>query len=747
MAQRLKPQQAVDQFVTVQSSLQQVKTLLDAGIGCITYLRGLFPDEAFDDRKLLAPRPPMTRAETAGNKDAKAREEGAFSVRVKQLKRGSSEEMDKLMNYLDKGATEAIEKGYLHQLIFAIYLDPEEPTNIVEAYTFTFSYETDPQGNKRPELVVQDQLSGMVISSSGNTSKPDEKRKEGEVKRQVQQMIKNIITSTQLLDELPRRRFLNVRLLYTDETPAEYEPPCFKPVAVDQPGFTIATPGCQEGPDISTLGSMSTGFHGVAVHSVSVAHVLDTAYDENISKDAALRQNRVDATTRPVVWDAEALTSSATDADARLVEPEPVAIKGDEGAVFSPNEVKNGREEAMEVLRKKVGLEADEDAVMQARGDVEESFFDSHLSDNANLRLAIVAVDPDQQQATSVASTQYDPAVSRQRSYRPPVPLFDETNEQYAERTAASQPGPPPSQLEKVDEEEEVESPPAETQLLDYSQHGGSANFADSGSGPEPDTIKTVPQAPAASGSGLKTTLPATKTKKKAAPAPPPVAAVEPRPARKSTRNRHKMAEDACECGDKDDDGGMICCGSCDVWKHCFCYGYTSLNDPRLPDDFVCYRCRAETGKTESLLDPVREGEIEQALAELRSLALFRRALAVVWQDGVLPMKELAERLAVDNATAGQVLKRLQAEEFIYEQTPRRSLKSKGNSQVGSLKKGPLVVDKTTKIKKKKADYFNPGRGVEQSMSSKLDVAKADAEGAADDLACLPNLSAFEQAD
>lgn len=32
--------------------------------------------------------------------------------------------------------------------VLAIYLDPKEPTNIVEAYTFTFRYETDAQGNK-----------------------------------------------------------------------------------------------------------------------------------------------------------------------------------------------------------------------------------------------------------------------------------------------------------------------------------------------------------------------------------------------------------------------------------------------------------------------------------------------------------------------------------------------------------------------------------------------------------------------
>ncbi|GAA5879978.1 hypothetical protein JCM8547_004830, partial [Rhodosporidiobolus lusitaniae] len=77
----------------------------------------------------------------------------------------------------------------------------------------------------------------------------------------------------------------------------------------------------------------------------------------------------------------------------------------------------------------------------------------------------------------------------------------------------------------------------------------------------------------------------------------------------------------------------------------------------------------------------------------------------------------------VDNATAAQVLKRLEAEEFLYEQVPvSKRLKGKNGSQVGSLKKGPLAVNKTPKSRKKKADYFTPGRGVEYDFSSKLEM-------------------------
>jgi hypothetical protein len=49
----------------------------------------------------------------------------------------------------------------------------------------------------------------------------------------------------------------------------------------------------------------------------------------------------------------------------------------------------------------------------------------------------------------------------------------------------------------------------------------------------------------------------------------------------------------------------------------------------------------------------------------------------------------------VDNATAGQVLKRLKAESFIVEQGASRKGKGKVGSQIGSLKAAPQVVNKS----------------------------------------------------
>ncbi|BGP38010.1 hypothetical protein JCM10449v2_001937 [Rhodotorula kratochvilovae] len=749
MAQRFKAPataQQADQAVTLQTSLQQVKALLEAGIGCVAYLRGLLPEDSFEDYKLLAPRPPVSRSNssTTVSKEEREKSNAPSSVRVKKLKRGASVEADKLLDYLELGATEAIEKGYLHQLIFAIYLDPDEPTNLVESYTFTFTYDTDAHGNKaswlaslRPELTVQDQLSGMVISSSAYGSMAREApRKEGDVKRQVQQMIKNLITSTQVLDELPRRRFLNLRLFYTDDTPPSYEPPCFRPVAIDAPGYTLTTPSVGDPPDFGTLGNVATGFHGVALHSVSIAHVLDTPFDEHINLDEALARNRLDAASRPVVWNAESLAESATDDDAKLKVVEPLAVRDPHGGLHSIEEVCEGADGEMAELRKRVGIEQSEEAVVTARGLAEETICDTNLSDNTVLRRAIASTEKRAPSAGALP-TQLDPVISRQKSCLPPVPLFDESAAQYQQRVAEQQQPIAGSSKVLAQEEEVVNekrdeakkaketSPPFETQLFEYSQmevdDALDTGAAETTFESEPDTTKTLEPTGAAALHSIKEEI--------------------VRPRRKSTRSKMRTAEDACECGDKEEDEGMICCSTCDVWKHAVCYGFEGVDDKRIPDVFTCYRCLAGAAVDEATHEPEREGEIEQALAEFRSLALFRRAIAVVWQEGVLSMKALADRLAVDNSTASQVLKRLKAEEYIVEQGgSSRRQRGKNGSQVGSLKTAPLVVNKSSKqLKRKKAEYFTPGSGAELGVFTLLrPVSEIDQAAAAPPTAC-PN--------
>lgn len=73
--------------------------------------------------------------------------------------------------------------------------------------------------------------------------------------------------------------------------------------------------------------------------------------------------------------------------------------------------------------------------------------------------------------STSSPATQVAPVVSRQRSCRPPVPLFGESTEQYNQRISASQATEPQvpqaSQQKGDDRKDKRDEMPVETQLFD----------------------------------------------------------------------------------------------------------------------------------------------------------------------------------------------------------------------------------------------------------------------------------------
>lgn len=153
--------------------------------------------------------------------------------------------------------------------------------------------------------------------------------------------------------------------------------------------WRLASTGALNSPCTSTLALTMYASRSVALHSVSIAHVLDTSYDENISLDEALVRNKRDAASRPVVWNAESLAERVTDEDDKLVVAEPVAVKDPSGKIIPFELVSSAESEEMAHLRQKIGIEFNEDALVVAKGHMEETLVDSNISDNEALRRAV----------------------------------------------------------------------------------------------------------------------------------------------------------------------------------------------------------------------------------------------------------------------------------------------------------------------------------------------------------------------
>ena len=136
---------------------------------------------------------------------------------------------------------QALEKNYLRELIFLIYLDPTKPEVIHEKFTFTFSYD---------EGVISMGLEGS------NKEKKKAVRME-ELKGETQDLLRKLLVVTQGLDKLPDEAYLAIKLTYYDEvTPKDYEPEGFRP------DFTKEVP-MPAGSYRVSLGRADTGFHAI----------------------------------------------------------------------------------------------------------------------------------------------------------------------------------------------------------------------------------------------------------------------------------------------------------------------------------------------------------------------------------------------------------------------------------------------------------------------------------------------------
>lgn len=201
--------------VTEQRSALFVKKLLAVAISNITYLRNIFPENAFGDKCLEDLNLKILRDESSCP--------GACQV-IKWV----------------KGCFDALDKKYLKTLIIGIYVDPNNPETVIESYTFKFSYQNDGS--------VDIYRNGKKIADSFTAE---------ETKKATIKLLRTLIVLTNTLSPLPDNVMMTMKLLYHDEvTPSDYEPPGFKAATDDPFAFN------DDAANIA-VGSVSTSFHTV----------------------------------------------------------------------------------------------------------------------------------------------------------------------------------------------------------------------------------------------------------------------------------------------------------------------------------------------------------------------------------------------------------------------------------------------------------------------------------------------------
>jgi len=271
--------------VTQQQSTVFVKKLLAIAISNIAYLRVVFPEKAFSDRRL----------EDLNLKILKNDKSCPFAVQ--------------LIDWL-KGVFDAVEKKYLRMLILGLYRRSSDPNTLLEMYSFRFSY-TD---TTEMEIYSDDRK----ISSASTAS---------QTRKATISLLRNLVLRIRMLSPLPDDVSVMMKLFYYDEvTPEDYEPP----------GFTAAETDfirLEGNPQKFRFHTVSTAFHSLQLRVIADTAVAGEDEEaESVQNDQLMTQDDMggmdveidDAQSREEYQVNSGPTTPETDAEAE----QPAAANG-----------------------------------------------------------------------------------------------------------------------------------------------------------------------------------------------------------------------------------------------------------------------------------------------------------------------------------------------------------------------------------------------------------------------------------
>ncbi|KAG9226586.1 hypothetical protein CCMSSC00406_0006189 [Pleurotus cornucopiae] len=727
------------QAITSVQSLAAVQTLLRAGLGCIAYVRNLLPADNFSPSHFTSEddsvSTELSECSTPGSGRSSSIRQNINGFKIMTMSRGYTDEADKILNYLEHGIFDAVEKQYLRSFIFGIYLDSNDPNNIVEAYTFNFQYHKIPGTNIAiPVMTLDEGVKNMSLNGRDPVvdavkgGKPPTLR---DVKRSVKRLLKALIHSTNNMEALPKRRFATFKVFYTESTPPEYEPPNFRPGDQKKDKWYFMTHDMDEMPEKWSLGSVETGHHSVDVNVRSVVSYLPSStenddstftgtisVDKNAHKLTPVQEANVrvveaenqlkDAEQRNIAWAVDGVVVGDEDAEG---DEDPEYELGPEGQYVRtapkgplvPNEnVPVGmRSIDGEIIPLARPHHADEGSM-----DIDEAHFGG-ISEEVPTHVAQLK-HPENQltpgQADPLEQTQplqdpallFTPSANRQTSSTCiPSPSSSDHLDYETTPTPSGRKLPTSSIREDADLGGEtqvlddvafgIENDDMETQVLDPIQ-----SYEDD---PQTENIDATPKGTAA------------------------------KPDRDNGLH--------CECQiDIENTDQCYCEGGCGNWYHCWCMGYHSAQDQRMPKKFVCFDCRLRGDPNWELI----QVDLYPRISLFTNREEFIRR-AIKFAETINPETEsdFIKAMQCGTMEGHRLFKRLKDEDIMTQkittvddlglvETTTRSLRSgKGKAGGKQNKRKPIqkprfALNRPFLTTKEYANYFSPDSKVEREL-------------------------------
>ncbi|KAL0563844.1 hypothetical protein V5O48_018218 [Marasmius crinis-equi] len=636
--------------------------------------------------------------------------------KIMNMCRGYTDEADRILNYLEFGIFDALQKQYLRSFIFAIYLDNKDPNNIIEAYTFNFRYHTIAGTNTTiPIMSLGDDLNKLSLKDGMNDPLIDSAKKGKiptlkDVKKSVKTLLKTLISSMVQMDVLPKRRYASFKLFYTDDTPPEYEPPHFKPGNYEKDKWHFMTHDFDEAPDKWSIGRIDSGYHSVEVNVSSIATYLPSSTEHQNSPFAGITNSRPSATpAEEAAHRAEETEKQLEDAEKRIYVWSAEELSDADGdASDDPDYIKS----SAAVNNMPIGIRNSEGEI----GPIPE---DADIS----------RMDVDEAEAELCGSTQIVPTRLQEIFANKVTGSLDipETQSVQPTQDPSLISGLPPSDIPADaddDDDSILDTPTPMTRgrsILRRQVLSPASSLSSIEEVPETQIVTDCARADDTEMLDMETQpldFAATQTVDTIESfGDERMVEKEESPARKAVTTKADDDVIECECGISIEDGVVFCESGCKRWYHIWCMGYHSEEDSRLPPAFTCFDCCVHADPSWEL---IKVDLYPTMMTKFKELAIFRRAIKVAEEENPSTIAEFAKHMGIVLRTmVGFIVEQSTTINDIGLVETRARARNKGKSkqvQRRNVQKPKYVFDRLSVKTQAYQDYFNPDREVESRL-------------------------------
>ncbi|WWC99237.1 hypothetical protein V866_006133 [Kwoniella sp. B9012] len=763
-------------IVTKEDSFDILKVTLEANIGIICYLRNILPEEDFEYFYICGSNAPPAKspnelyrltAEEARAWNAKQQAESqsqsqsqGVSDEVSDVRtfswrkiKDDQSRQGKAICQLLSGAEEAMRKGYLRSLMLIIFLDEEDPTNVIETYTFNFFYH---ESTGAPSMSVEHSVNRQLDQSLKGLALLDKNRMLGnpmthlEVRRMVKVTAHSLVKVLHGMGELPKKRFVDIKLFYNDSAPENYVAPSFADSSEEV--LVLGTNDVNNPPSLLPFQEFQTGHHGLSVSAVSVTESLPEIPRRNATgpEDYAARYAEDDlmkanAEERDVLWNAD-----ITAHDRIIYEPSTPNVYT---ACIDPS--KAVPQDPLGCLKQPIGRKREDGTIApigssQSGNGIERGHQKRRACEGARyIAEETLQMSQAMSELTPIrGSTRASSSVLSQANHGKSIEdsLFQQNSQSFAGNHSQVY-------LDSIDEIDvghtDTQSPSLSTQKLAVALHQKvQLNKRKSSDDDDTNETQTQPQKPRAlksivsiamknNGYEVKNTgksrpkpksqskpKPKPKLKHKTTAKPKTKAAAKPRSRQASARTSVKAKKTSigngnnkiqskdndvieCYCGLNDEEGHMILCDGCDKWFHATCLGFIDGSSASQVT-VNCITCEMCNDKKRHWA----QEDIDKAVREMGALALLRQVMQELRTRGQLGKDELPEiqrQFGCERKDVDLILRKLENEGLVEMLADDSDDSQCSNDWTWKWCKNANAVNRFVA-------YFQYGRGIEDDL-------------------------------